>query len=189
MRLLLFNLGEIFMSYRILHSNVIYEGKVLKVRQDQVSLPNGRQSKIDVVEHEPSVAIIPVDDLGQVWLIEQLRYPVGGDILELPAGVVEKSESPVDTAHREIQEEIGMAARSLQLVCEFYLAPGYSSEYMYVYLAQDLYPSSLDQDEDEFIKVVKIPFQDAFEMAERGRFRDAKTIAGLLIAKNFLSSE
>lgn len=175
------------MTYRVLQSKLIYEGKVFNIRQDQINLPDGRETRIDVVEHEPSVAIVPIDDQEQVWLVEQIRFPIGGEILELPAGVVEYAESPEETAKREIQEEIGMAARKIQLIGEFYLAPGYSSEYMYVYLAQDLYPSSLDQDDDEFIQVKKLRFRDAVRMAEKGELRDVKTIAGLTLARKLLA--
>ena len=175
------------MKFETLESTEAYRGRRIVVLRDRVRFPDGLVREFDLVQHPGAVTMVPVDEEGNVWLIEQYRYAIKETLLELPAGTLEPDEAPEVSAIRELREEIGVTADNLDKIGELYLAPGYSSEYMYVYLAQDLYPSSLDKDEDEFIKVVKIPVQDAMQMAEGGRFRDVKTIAGLLIAKNNLS--
>jgi ADP-ribose pyrophosphatase len=174
------------MSFEILKSETIYRGKVFDVRQDEVRLPNGRQASLDVVEHNSSVTLLPVDDEGQIWFVRQYRHPVLAELLELPAGVMEGDESPEACARREVREETGMAAERLQKLGEFYLAPGYCTELMYVFVARDLSPAPLPGDEDEFISVEKIPVEKAYEMAERGEFPDSKTLAALFLARTQL---
>ncbi|HEX6305807.1 MAG TPA: NUDIX hydrolase [Anaerolineales bacterium] len=171
------------MSFETLKTETIYRGKVFDVRRDEVRLPNGRQASLDIVEHNSSVALLPVDDEGQIWFVRQYRHPVLAELLELPAGVMEEDESPEACARREVREETGMAAARLQKVGEFYLAPGYSTEYMYVFVARDLSPAPLPGDDDEFISVEKIAVEKAYEMAERGEFRDSKTVAALFLAR------
>jgi ADP-ribose pyrophosphatase len=111
---------------------------------------------------------------------------VGGDLLELPAGTREEEEPYEDCARREIREETGMEAGKLQKVGEFYLAPGYSTELMAVFLATELKENPLQADDDEFLQVEKIPLKKAFAMAERGDIPDAKSLAALLLARPYL---
>lgn len=174
------------MNFKQLSRIEIYRGKIFDVYQDQVELPNGRSTQLDVVEHEPAVTILPVDADGQVWLIQQYRYPVNEMLLELPAGVMENGESAEICAARELREEIGMAAEELTALGGFYLAPGYSSEYLYVFLARGLTPDSLPQDEDEFIQVEKVGVEEMREMIRLGKIRDAKTIAAVYLAGEHL---
>jgi ADP-ribose pyrophosphatase len=151
-----------------------------------VRFPDGREMRVDVVVHAGAVTLVPVDEQGQVWLIRQYRHPAGKLLLELPAGVVEAGEDPAASAQREVREEIGMGARHLKPVGEFFLAPGYSTELMRVYLATGLFPEALDPDEDEQITVEKVPFDEALRMAEQGEIQDAKTIAALFLARRHL---
>jgi ADP-ribose pyrophosphatase len=171
------------MQVEVVHSETAFRGRVFDVRQDQVRLPDERQVQYDVVEHNGSVTLIPLDENGEIWFVRQYRHPAAGELLELPAGVMNDNEDAEATAKREIREEIGMAARKLEPVGEFYLAPGYSTEYMVVFLATDLYPSPLQQDEDELLVVEKIHAAQALKMAETGQFRDVKTLAALLLAR------
>lgn len=164
----------------------MYRGRAFDVRRDEVSLPGGRKTLLDVVVHVGAVTILPFDSSARIWLVRQYRHPAGMEILELPAGTLEKGEEPRDCAHREIQEEIGMAAGSLSEIGAFYLAPGYSTEFMHVYLARDLVPSRLVADEDEFLTVVKMPVQEVLEAARTGRIVDAKSLAALFLAKPYL---
>ena len=127
---------------------------------------------------------LPVDEMGQIWFVRQWRLGVQGDLLELPAGVLEPGEEPQAAAEREIREEIGMAARSIHALGGFYLAPGYCNEYMTVFLARDLYPDPLQMDQDEYITTIKIPVLEAFAMVERGELVDSKTLAALLLARS-----
>jgi ADP-ribose pyrophosphatase len=173
------------MSFQTLKSEHVYRGKVFDVRRDEVSLPNGRTTSLDIVDHAGAVTILPVDSQGNIWFVRQYRHPAGVEILELPAGVLEDGEDPLTCAQREIQEEIGMAAGSLKKLGEFYLAPGYSTEYMHVYLAEDLAESSLTQDEDEFLTVVKLSLPEALSATRTGEIQDAKTLAGLYLAQPY----
>lgn len=176
------------MAYEVVDSKTVYEGRVFDVHQDQVRLPDGRTVRIDVVAHRGAVTIIPLDEEGQIWFIRQYRHPAGRTLLELPAGVAEEDEAPEVSAHREIREEIGMAAGHLEALGEFFLAPGYSTEYMYVFLATGLTEDPLEGDEDEDIEVEKVPAAQAMLLAEKGHIQDAKTLAALLLARSRLFS-
>ena len=174
------------MKPELVQSKTIYRGKVFDVRQDQVRLPNGKVMQLDIVEHPIAVVLVPVDALGNIWLIRQYRHSVGGEILELPAGVTEANEPVEDSARRELREEIGMQANVIRLIGEFFIAPGYTTEYLYIYLATELTPAPLPGDEDEFIEVVPTPISEAFAMVQNGQIRDAKTLAALLLATPYL---
>jgi len=108
-------------------------------------------------------------------------------LLELPAGTLEKGEDPAECAAREIREETGFAADKIEKIGDFFLAPGYSTEFMHVYLAQELRLDPLEADADEFLSVEKLPFAGAIQMAERGEMPDAKSLAALLLAKAHLN--
>lgn len=175
-------------SFEVLNTEPIYQGRTFKLRRDTVKLPNGRETRLDVVEHGGSVVIIPVDDDGSILFVRQYRHPTGLDLLELPAGTRDGSEPPDECAAREIREETGMAAAHLEQLGAFYLAPGYSTEFMYAFLATGLTPNPLPPDSDEFLRVQKIPVRQAMEMAERGELPDAKSLAALLLARPRLMS-
>jgi len=170
------------MSTEILHTKNVYSGRVFDVRQDQVRLPNGKTMQLDIVDHPGAVVIVPVDSDGKIWLIRQYRHAAGKDLLELPAGVVEAGENFEEGALRELREEIGMTAGKIQKIGEFYIAPGYSTEYLFIYLACELRPDPLPGDEDEFIQVVPMPADQAIALAQTGQIPDAKTLAALLLA-------
>jgi 8-oxo-dGTP pyrophosphatase MutT (NUDIX family) len=119
--------------------------------------------------------------------VRQYRHAAGKDLLELPAGTRDGDEPYEECAAREIREETGMEAGKLQKVGEFFLAPGYSSEFMEVYLATHLKHNPLEADEDEFLTVEKYPVKQAIEMAERGEMPDAKSLAALLMVKPYLN--
>jgi ADP-ribose pyrophosphatase len=170
-------------SFQIVKSETIYQGKVFDVRQDRVRLPNGNLADLDIVEHSGAVTLLPVDNDRQMWFVRQYRHPAQAELIELPAGVMEEGETPEACAHREIREEIGMAATHLEKVGEFFLAPGYSTEYMYIFVATGLRPAPLQGDPDEFINIKKIPLEQVYKMARTGQFRDSKTLAGLFLAQ------
>jgi ADP-ribose pyrophosphatase len=170
-------------GFEVIHSQTVFQGRVFDVRVDQVRLPDGRQIRVDIIEHRGAVTIIPVDSNGLVWFIRQYRHSIGEELVEFPAGVMEENESPDEAAQRELREEIGMAANSLKLIGEFFLAPGYSTEYMYVFLAEDLHPAPLTQDEGEMIEIEKVPVDKALDLAKQGKVRDAKSLASLFFWK------
>jgi ADP-ribose pyrophosphatase len=165
--------------YEVLESEMMYRGKVFAVRRDQVRTPSGRVTQIDIVEHGGAVCLIPIDADDNIWLIRQYRHAVGQDILELPAGQLEESETPEACARRECQEEIGMFPERLDYLGSAYLAPGYSSELMHFYLASQLRPSTLPKDPDEVIQVEVHPRNAIWPMIPNSGNLDVKSIAGL----------
>ncbi len=163
-------------------SERIHEGRVINLRRDRVRLPDGKETYRDIVEHRGAVAIVPLLPGGQVALVRQFRLPAGGTLLEIPAGTLDPDEDAVACAHRELQEEIGYRAGKLEPLAATFVAPGYSTELIRLYLATDLQPAQQATDPDEYVEVVTMPFADAVQRAVAGEFRDAKTVCGLLIA-------
>lgn len=170
------------MPYELIQSKLVYTGRAFTIRQDSIRLPDSRQAELDIVEHVGSVVILPVDEHGNILFVRQYRHPTGEYLLELPAGTLEKDEPPLECARREIREETGMAAGILQPLGGFYLAPGYSTEYMHVFFASDLVANPLSADADEFISVERVPVPRAWEMAHEGLLPDAKTLAAFHLA-------
>ena len=176
------------MPFELLKSETVLEARAFKIRRDTLKTPDGRETKYDIVEHIGSVAIIPIDTEDNMLFVRQYRHAAGLDLLELPAGTREAGEPYEECAAREIREETGMAAGKLERIGNFYLAPGYSTEYMAVFLATGLRHDPLKADDDEFLQLEKIPAKKAFEMAERGELPDAKTLAALLLARPHLDN-
>ena len=174
------------MKFETIDSQPIYNGRAFSVRQDRVRLPNGAESKLDIVEHIGAVTIMPIDSDGNVWFVRQYRHAIGIEILELPAGTLEPGEPPEVCAERETREEIGMGARKIQKIGAFYMAPGYSTEFMHVYLATDLYDAPLTGDSDEFLAIERIPIKQILSMIQTGKFIDGKTLAVFQLAKPYL---
>ena len=174
------------MTYEILHSETVYHGRAFNVRRDEIRLPDGKAARLDIVDHVGAVTLVPVDDQRRIWFVRQYRHPAGEVLLELPAGTIEPGEPPLECARREIREEIGMAAGRLEPLGEYFLAPGYSSEYMHVFLATGLHPDPLPGDTDEFLSTEAIPVEEVYRMAEKGKIRDAKTLASLMLARKYL---
>ena len=173
-------------SFQLLGSEFLLQGRNFKIRRDRLKTPDGRETKFEVIEHGGSVIIIPIDLDGNIHFVRQYRHAAGKDLLELPAGTRDGDESFEECAAREIREETGMEAGKLQRMGEFYLAPGYSTEFMVVYIATDLKYNPLEADDDEFLEVEKIPIGEAIQRAERGDFPDAKSLAALLIVSKSL---
>jgi ADP-ribose pyrophosphatase len=174
------------MDNQIIKKEYHYHGHAFDVSKVYVKLPDGRERGYDLVEHGDSVTIVPVSSDGLLYFVTQHRIGAGQELLELPAGVLDKNEKPIVAANRELQEEIGKAAGELQELGGFYLAPGYTNEYMLVYLAKDLFESPLDPDDDEFLQIVTMPVVEAYQKAYSGEISDGKTLASLLLAKPFL---
>jgi ADP-ribose pyrophosphatase len=164
----------------------IYEGHIVNLRVDTVELPDGRVSKREVVEHRGAVAIVPLLDTDTLVVTRQFRQPTGQELLEIPAGTLDKGEDPDDCAKRELGEEIGYEPGKLTLMFRSYLAPGYSSEMLHTYLATDLHPVPTGRDEDEFIEIVHIKLDQAVELIRSGEIKDAKSICGILMANRLL---
>jgi len=173
-------------NFEVLNRTVEYKGRAYEVHRLNLRLPNGRTHNFELVEHNDSVSILPVDSEGNMLFVRQYRIGAKADLLELPAGVLEKGEDPLQGAEREVREETGMAARRFVQIGQAYLAPGYSSELMYFYLATELYSAPLEQDADEFLELVRVPIKEAFRQAREGELHDSKTLAALLLAEKYL---
>ena len=159
----------------------IYRGRVVSVRIDTVQMQNGHVATREVVVHNPAVAMIPVAADGRILLVRQWRTPVGSVLLEAPAGSADDGEAPEAAVQRELQEEIGFRAGRLNRLGGFWVAPGYCTEYIHVYLCEDLIESRLPGDEDEHIEVTPLTLDEALAAIADGTIQDAKTQVGLLL--------
>ena len=164
---------------KTLSSQIIYEGRAVKLRVDTVQMADGRQTTREIVEHADCVAIIALDDSDHILLVKQFRKPVEKELLEIPAGGIDPAETPEDAVRRELREEIGYLPRKLVRLGGFYSTPGYCREYLYLYLATDLIPSQLYAEDTEEISVVRVPVSQIPELVTSGSICDAKSIAGL----------
>ena len=171
------------MPFKLLKSEILMKGRAFAIRRDHLKTPDGRETNFEIIEHGGSVVIIPIDENGNMLLVRQYRHATGGDLLELPAGTLDDDEDPDVCAAREIREETGMAAAKIVRLGDFYLAPGYSTEFMVIYLATELSHNPLEADADEFLSVERIPVAEAIRMAERGDMPDAKSLAALFMAR------
>jgi ADP-ribose pyrophosphatase len=165
---------------KTLSSQIIYEGRVVKLRVDTVQTVGGRQTTREIVEHADCVAIIAVDAEDNVLLVKQFRKPVEKELLEIPAGGIDAGEDAEAAVIREMREETGFWPQHVEHLGGFYSAPGYGTEYLYLYLATDLTPSQLYAEDTEAIEVVPVPVNQITELFTSGRICDAKSIAGLL---------
>ncbi len=176
-------------SEKQLTTNTVYEGRIVTVKNDTAELVNGSVVYREVVEHSGGVAIVPVDSKQEVHMVRQFRYPMREEILEIPAGKLERGEDPYDCAVRELSEETGCTAGRIVSLGEFFPSPGFSSEVLYIYLATDLTPGEMNLDEDELLDVETIPLEDLVKRIMSGEIKDAKTIIGILKAKDYLEND
>lgn len=170
------------MQEKKIESRLIYNGKVLDLKLDTVELPNGKEANREVVVHPGAVTIAALTQNNEILLIRQFRYPAGEILWELPAGKLERGEDPLACAKRELSEETGYAASEWMSLSTFFTTPGFSDEIMYLYLAKGLYNERLEADDDEFIELHQIPYNEAVNLINRGEIKDAKTIIGILLA-------
>jgi ADP-ribose pyrophosphatase len=164
---------------KLLSSNRIYSGKVLKLDLDTVALPNGRTTELEILRHPGASAVVPLKEDGSVVLIRQLRHAVGGFIYEIPAGKLDPQEDPKDCAARELEEEAGYRAGSLELLTSIWTAPGFTDEVIHIYLGTHLEVGKQNLDQDEILEIVEWPLEEAMAKILDGTIRDAKTIIGL----------
>jgi ADP-ribose pyrophosphatase len=173
------------MSDRTLSSKHIYSGRNIRMRVDQVQLPSGRETEREVIEHDGAVVIVALDEKGQVLIERQFRHATGKELLELPAGGIDPGETPEEAARREMQEETGFFPEKLVRLGGFYSAPGFTNEFLYLFLATELSPARLIADDTEEIKVIKMPLDEAVKLIRGGEIQDAKSVAGLLYYLKF----
>ena len=168
-------------------SKQIFDGKIVKLFVDHVTLPNGQIATREVIRHPGAVCVIPVTDSGEVIMVKQFRYPFGEVMLEIPAGKLEPGEDPLDAVKRELEEESGTVAKNIVHIGELYTTVAFLDEKIQVYLATDLTYTNSHPDEDEFLEVTKIPLSTLVDMVMRGEIKDSKTQVAILKAEKYLS--
>ena len=167
-------------SEQTLDRRLIFDGKVIRVTLDTVRLENGDTSMREVVHHHGGACIMPVTDNGEVYLVRQFRYALGEEMWELPAGKLEAGEDPFEAAKRELEEECGVTADEyIPLGC-IYPTVGYDSEKIHIWIARGLHATRQHLDEDEFLDVHKLPFDQVLQMVLDNTIRDSKTVAAVL---------
>lgn len=167
-------------------TSTVYKGRIVSIRNDIAEIKNGRQVYREVVEHPGGVAIVPLNEQGQVLMVRQYRYPVERELLEIPAGKLEPGEDPLDCAVRELSEETGCTAGRIVFLGAIYPSPGFSRETLYIYLALDLESGEMHLDEDEFLSVEPVPLDSVVDMIMTNELPDGKTIIGIMKAKRYL---
>ena len=167
--------------------DLVYDGALLKVRRDQVRLPDGSPGVREYIRHPGAVAIVALFEDGSVLLERQFRYPAGAHFYELPAGKLEPDEPPLETARRELQEETGYVAAEWRELGRVHPCVGYSNETIDFFLARKLEFKGAQLDEGEFLETLRLPLAEGLDWIRRGRISDTKTILGLFWAEKILS--
>ena len=168
----------------------IYKGMVFDLYHDTVTLPDGNEAGRDCVYHNGGAAVVALTNEDDILFVKQFRYVCGEETLELPAGKLDsKDEDPTKAAIRELKEETGAVAKHFVKIGECYSTPGFCNERIHLYFAKELSFGEQQLDEEEFLNVVKIPKDDAVRMAKEGKFKDLKTLAGILYFAAFENGE
>ena len=165
----------------------IFDGRIIKVSVDTVTLPNGKEATRELVDHPGGVGIIAVDENKNVFLVSQFRKPFNKVITEIPAGKLEYGEDPFEAAKREFEEEIGYKAGKMISIGSYYSSPGFCNETIHLYLATELTEVGQHPDEDEFLNILTKPLDEIYKDVLSGQVMDGKTAIAILIAKQLLS--
>ncbi len=171
---------------KMISTQPIFDGRIIRVHVDEVSLPNGRTAQREVVNHPGGVGILAIDDDKNVLTVTQYRYVYRQTLLEIPAGKLESGEDPREAAKRELREETGAAASEWRSLGEIYPTPGFCDEIIRLYLARGLSYGEMAPDEDEFLDVRRLPFSVMVDMVLSGEITDGKTCVAILKAKLLL---
>jgi ADP-ribose pyrophosphatase len=173
---------------KLLNSKKVFEGKIIKLFFDDVILPNNKIATREKVWHPGAVGIVPLTVENEIILIKQYRYPVEETLVEIPAGKLDKNEIPIDCARRELQEEVGAVGGNLVHLTSFYTTPGFSNEYLHLFLAINFEKKQNNPDEDEFLQIIKIPIKSSADWIFEGKIKDAKSIIGILLANEYIKN-
>lgn len=166
------------MNEKTLNSQIVYDGKIITVRRDEIELANGRKSFREVVEHSGGVVIVALKG-DSILFVKQFRYPIKEVITELPAGKLEKGEDPDAACERELEEETGYRAKHWTSLGYIYTSIGFCDEKLYIYLAQELEFVGEHPDEGEILENYEYKIKDVEEMIQNGKINDAKTICAI----------
>lgn len=164
----------------------IYSGRIIDLDLHEVLLQNNQPALREIITHPGGVAVIPVTENREVYFVKQFRKPFDDEVLEIPAGKLEKNEKPEICATRELKEETGLTAKSLRFLTKMYPSPGYTDEIVHIYLGTELEEGETARDEDEFMEVYKYSLDEAMDMVLEGQIKDAKTLIAILMAKQIL---
>ena len=165
----------------------VFDGIILHIDHVTNQLPNGKAAKREIAVHVGASAVLPIDGEGNIYLVRQFRAPIDQILLEIPAGKLDSvDEDRLLAAKRELKEETGLEAENWLHLTDTFTTPGFSNERISLYLARELRQSDACPDEDEFLNLVKMPYEEAFGMVMRGEIRDAKTQIALCMARNIL---
>ncbi|MCC0632019.1 MULTISPECIES: NUDIX hydrolase [Clostridioides] len=173
---------------KTISSDRVYTGKVITLKVDTVEIPGQGYQKRELVEVGGAVGIVAITDDNKVVLVKQFRKPIEKPIFEIPAGKLEKNESPKECAERELKEETGYSAKNIKLIHKFFTSAGFSNEIMFVYLATGLTPGENNLDADEFLDVYEVELEEAYNMVLKNDVEDAKTSIGLLLVKDMFKN-
>lgn len=170
---------------RTIQTTPIFDGKVISLKVDDVTLPNGATSKREIINHPGAVAVIAITDNHKLLLVEQYRKAIERSIIEIPAGKLEKGEQPIVTARRELEEETGYTTDDLTFVQAFATSPGFADEVIHIYLAKNLKKLEVAAalDDDEFVELMEVTLEEAEAMVADERIYDAKTAYAILWMK------
>ena len=175
------------LTEKTLSSEKIFDGHILHVRRDTIELPDGSRGYREVVDHPGGVCVLALDDENRALIVSQYRYPYEKVLREIPAGKLEYGEDPTQAAIRELKEETGAVAGDFRPLGDLYPSPGYCGEVIRMYLARELTFGETHLDEDEFLNLERVPFDQLVEEVLSGGIRDAKTIAAVLKGKLLLN--
>lgn len=169
------------LTEKTLKQEYVFRGKIINVRKDEALLPDGKIASREVVEHKGGVCVLAMTDDNEILMVRQYRYPYMEELLEIPAGKRDScEEKPIDCGKRELKEETGAESDNFVFLGEFYPTPGYTNEVIYIYYADKLHHGETNPDEDEFLDIVKIPFEKAVEMVLSGEIKDGKTQCAIM---------
>lgn len=176
---------------KTIHSERLYEGKVINLKIDDVTLPNGKQSKRELIEHPGAVAVIALTSDKKIIMVEQYRKALERSLVEIPAGKLEPGEAPEYTAMRELEEETGYSAEKLEKVISFSTSPGFADEVVHVFFASGLHRATNGAvtDDDEFVELLEVTVEEAQGLIDNEQIYDAKTAYAVQWVKNYLSDE
>ena len=168
------------MQEKLISSKTVFEGRAVNLRIDTIEKASGEVTTREIVWHADCIAVVVLDDKNNVILEKQYRRAAGKVLLEIPAGGIEEGETPEEAVKRELQEEIGYLPGKVTRLGGFYSAPGYCTEYLYLFLATDLKPSHLTAEDTDEIEIVRVPVSEIKGLIDSGQICDAKSVAGLL---------
>lgn len=176
------------LTEKTLNSNLVFDGRILKMMVDDVELPDGTKANREIVGHPGGVCVAPIDDDNNLYFVKQYRYPYHEIVLELPAGKLEKGMSPLENGKRELKEEVGAEGYSFISLGQVYPSPGYTQEIIHLYACKIKNIGKQQLDHGEFLNVEKIHINKALEMVLNNQLPDSKTQIAILKLSMLLKS-